>query len=377
MDDLPINKMNNIESIKSLMKIELMKNKILQELIKIKKEEINMNKYNLSELSIILKKQKNKINTTIIKEELNKANINILKNNQSLKKQIEFYQNEYNDTSNLLEKNTEQLKYIKITADEQFFILENKLKEKNCLIKVIKNIILQLTMGFTKFELIQEIDNDYYKKEEGFGKKTEIILNEDRELWNQFFLFNLMKQNRIINKNKKLNKEINILSEFIQKCKNKKLKDNDINLYDSNDMIAQTNISTDDSISNDSLLLDTDEQFDIEFSRKDIFSEQKNIKLQNNNNNKNNNIKIPPLDLRLINFNNQNDLSYKEKSLSRNLMFELSDDKLQDEKTIEENIEKVKRLIKYFKKKNKILERKIKKYENKISKFSLILSSKC
>jgi len=376
MDDLPINKMNNIESIKSLMKIELMKNKILQELIKIKKEEINMNKYNLSELSIILKKQKNKINTTIIKEELNKANINILKNNQSLKKQIEFYQNEYNDTSNLLEKNTEQLKYIKITADEQFFILENKLKEKNCLIKVIKNIILQLTMGFTKFELIQEIDNDYYKKEEGFGKKTEIILNEDRELWNQFFLFNLMKQNRIINKNKKLNKEINILSEFIQKCKNKKLKDNDINLYDSNDMIAQTNISTDDSISNDSLLLDTDEQFDIEFSLKDIFSEQKNIKLQNNNN-KNNNIKIPPLDLRLINFNNQNDLSYKEKSLSRNLMFELSDDKLQDEKTIEDNIEKVKRLIKYFKKKNKILERKIKKYENKISKFSLILSSKC
>ena len=376
MDDLPINKMNNIKSIKSLMKIELMKNKILQELIKIKKEEINMNKYNLSELSIILKKQKNKINTTIIKEELNKANINILKNNQSLKKQIEFYQNEYNDISNLLEKNTEQLKYIKITADEQFFILENKLKEKNCLIKVIKNIILQLTMGFTKFELIQEIDNDYYKKEEGFGKKTEIILNEDRELWNQFFLFNLMKQNRIINKNKKLNKEINILSEFIQKCKNKKLKDNDINLYDSNDMIAQTNISTDDSISNDSLLLDTDEQFDIEFSRKDIFSEQKNIKLQNNNN-KNNNIKIPPLDLRLINFNNQNDLSYKEKSLSRNLMFELSDDKLQDEKTIEENIEKVKRLIKYFKKKNKILERKIKKYENKISKFSLILSSKC
>ena len=50
MDDLPINKMNNIESIKSVMKIELVKNKILQELIKIKKEEININKYNLSEL---------------------------------------------------------------------------------------------------------------------------------------------------------------------------------------------------------------------------------------------------------------------------------------------------------------------------------------
>ena len=82
------------------------------------------------------------------------------------------------------------------------------------------------------------------------------------------------------------------------------------------------------------------------------------------------------MDLRLINFNKQNNLSYKEKSLSRKIMFELSDDKVQDEKTIEENIEKLKRQIKYFKRKNKILENKCKKYENKISKFSLILYSK-
>ena len=374
MDELPMNKMNKTLSCKFKMKIELMRNKILRELIKAKQEEINMNKYNLSELSILLKKKKNKINTSIIKEELNKINIETLKKNQLLQKQIELYKNKYNDISSLLEKKTEQFKYIKITAEEQFFILENKLEEKNILIKVIKNIIFNLTLGFTKFELIQEIDNDYYKKEEGFEKKTELILNEDREMSNQYFLFNLMKQNRIINYNKKREKEINILSEFISKYKNKKLNTNDSNLYENNEMIIQTNISTDDSISNDSLLLDSEEQIDIEFTSKDFFSEQNNIELKNNGKNKN--LIVPPLDLRLINFNKQNDLSYKEKSLSRKIMFELSDDKVQDEKTIEENIEKLKRQIKYFKRKNKILENKCKKYENKISKFSLILYSK-
>ena len=374
MDEFPMNKMNKTVSCKFKMKIELMRNKILRELIKAKQEEINMNKYNLSELSILLKKKKNKINTSIIKEELNKINIETLKKNHLLQKQIELYKNKYNDISSLLEKKTEQFKYIKITAEEQFFILENKLEEKNILIKVIKNIIFNLTLGFTKFELIQEIDNDYYKKEEGFEKKTELILNEDREMSNQYFLFNLMKQNRIINYNKKREKEINILSEFISKYKNKKLNTNDSNLYENNEMIIQTNISTDDSISNDSLLLDSEEQIDIEFTSKDFFSEQNNIELKNNGKNKN--LIVPPLDLRLINFNKQNDLSYKEKSLSRKIMFELSDDKVQDEKTIEENIEKLKRQIKYFKRKNKILENKCKKYENKISKFSLILYSK-
>lgn len=374
MDELPMNKMNKTLSCKFKMKIELMRNKILRELIKAKQEEINMNKYNLSELSILLKKKKNKINTSIIKEELNKINIETLQKNHLLQKQIELYNYKYNDISSLLEKKTEQFKYIKITAEEQFFILENKLEEKNILIKVIKNIIFNLTLGFTKFELIQEIDNDYYKKEEGFEKKTELILNEDREMSNQYFLFNLMKQNRIINYNKKREKEINILSEFISKYKNKKLNTNDSNLYENNEMIIQTNISTDDSISNDSLLLDSEEQIDIEFTSKDFFSEQNTIELKNNGKNKN--LIVPPLDLRLINFNKQNDLSYKEKSLSRKIMFELSDDKVQDEKTIEENIEKLKRQIKYFKRKNKILENKCKKYENKISKFSLILYSK-
>jgi len=370
-----MNKLNKIESIIANMKIEIIKNKNLHKLIKTKKEEINLNKYNISELSIFLKKQKNKINKSIIKEELKQNNINILKKNELIKKKIESYKNKYNEISNLLQENMEQLKYIKTTAEEQNFILENKIKEKVNLIKVIKGILCQLSLGiFRQFEYIQEIDNDYYKKEGGFEKETEKIMDEDVEIWNQCFIVNLMKQNKIINENKKLEKEKHILSEFITKIKNKRNDNKNNNIYENNEMVIQTNISTDDSISTDSLILDTEEQMDIEFTSKDYLS-QKDMDINHNKENKEKNIIIPPLDLRLINFNMKNDFSYKEKSLSRKI-FKLSDDKIQNERTVEENIDKLKEMIKYLKKKNKIMENKCRQYEDKISKIALSLYSK-
>jgi len=375
MEDISMNKLNKIESIIANMKIEIIKNKNLHKLIKTKKEEINLNKYNISELSIFLKKQKNKINKSIIKEELKQNNINILKKNELIKKKIETFKNKYNEISNLLQENMEQLKYIKTTAEEQNFILENKIKEKVNLIKVIKGILCQLSLGiFRQFEYIQEIDNDYYKKEGGFEKETEKIMDEDVEIWNQCFIVNLMKQNKIINENKKLEKEKNILSEFITKIKNKRNDNKNNNIYENNEMVIQTNISTDDSISTDSLILDTEEQMDIEFTSKDYLS-QKDIVINRNKENNEKNIIIPPLDLRLINFNMKNDFSYKEKSLSRKI-FKLSDDKIQNERTVEENIDKLKDMIKYLKKKNKIMENKCRQYEDKISKIALSLYSK-
>ena len=375
MEDISMNKLNKIESIIANMKIEIIKNKNLHKLIKTKKEEINLNKYNISELSIFLKKQKNKINKSIIKEELKQNNINILKKNELIKKKIESFKNKYNEISNLLQENMEQLKYIKTTAEEQNFILENKIKEKVNLIKVIKGILCQLSLGiFRQFEYIQEIDNDYYKKEGGFEKETEKIMDEDVEIWNQCFIVNLMKQNKIINENKKLEKEKNILSEFITKIKNKRNDNKNNNIYENNEMVIQTNISTDDSVSTDSLILDTEEQMDIEFTNKD-YSSHKDIDINHNKENKEKNIIIPPLDLRLINFNMKNDFSYKEKSLSRKI-FKLSDDKIQNERTVEENIDKLKEMIKYLKKKNKIMENKCRQYEDKISKIALSLYSK-
>ena len=370
-----MNKLNKIESVVANMKIEIIKNKILHKLIKEKKEEININKYNISELSILLKNKKNRKNKSIIKEELKQNNINIQKKNELIKKEIESYKNKYNEITNLLKENMEQLKYIKTTAEEQNFILENKIQEKINLIKVIKSILCQLSLGiFRQFEMIQELDNDHYKKEGGFEKETEKIMDEDAELWNQCFVVNLMKQNRIINENKQLEKEKNILSEFITKIKNKEKNDKNNNIYENNEMMIQTNISTDDSISTDSLILDTEEQMDIEFTSKDYLSQKDNV-ISNNKEKKEKNLIIPPLDLRLINFNMQNDFSYKEKSLSRKI-FKLSDDKDQNKMTVEENIDKLKEMKKYLKKSNKIMKNKCQKYEDKISKIALSLYSK-
>lgn len=373
MEDISMNKINKIESVVANMKIEIIKNKNLHKLIKEKKAEININKYNISELSILLKNKKNRKNKSIIKEELEQNNINIQKKNDLLKKEIESYKNKYNEISSLLKENMEQLKYIKTTAEEQNFILENKIQEKINLIKVIKSILCQLSLGiFRQFEMIQELDNDHYKKEGGFEKETEKIMEEDAELWNQCLIVNLMKQNRIINENKQLEKEKKILSEFITKIKNKENNGKNKNIYENNEMIIQTNLSTDDSISTDSLILDTEEQMDIEFTSKDYLSQKDNVIC--NNNKKEKNIVIPPLDLRLINFNMQNDFSYKEKSLSRKI-FKLSDDKDQNG-TVEENIDKLKEMKKYLKKSNKIMKNKCQKYEDKISKIALSLYSK-
>ena len=279
----------------------------------------------------------------------------------------------------------EQFRYIKTTAEEQNFILENKIEEKNSLIKYIKNIINFLSIGIPKVELIEEIDEEYYKREGGFEKETAEILDENRELYNEYFVINLMKQNRIINSNKNLEYTKKILTEFLLKYKNK-VKHN--NIYDNDEMVIQTNanVSTEDSFSSDSLILDTEEQMDIEFPSND-FSSKKDLGLNNdnnsnsnnndnNNNKKEKNIIVPPLDLRLINFNStHNGLSSREKSLSRKF-FKSNEDKKPNERSLEENIGKIKEMIKNLKKKNKILENKCKKYEDNISKIALMLYSK-
>ena len=359
--------LKKFESIKLNMKIEMIKNRILLILIKKKKEEINLNKYNISEFSLLLKKQKIGNNISKIKKELEENYKNINQENKRIKKEIEKIKNEYNNIFYMLENNIKQLEYIKTTAEEQNFIIENKLKEKNTLIKNIKNIICGLSIGFRQFEIIEGIDNEYYKKEGSFEKETEIILEEEREAMNEYYIINLMKQNRLINQNKKLEKEKNILYDYILKYKNKKYKEDYNDADNNNEIIFQTNISTDDSNSSDSLYLDTDDQMDIKLIDKDLSNKKKEL-----NNKK---IIIPPLDLRLINYNKENDLSYKEKSLSRKI-FELSNDDLKNENNIEENIDKLKSLIKYLKKKNKNLENKCKKYEDKISKIALSLYSK-
>ena len=366
MSEFLFNKLINIETLKTNMKYEIKKNELLHRQIKEKNEEININKYNLSEFSFLLKKNKTKKIISMIIKELKQNNMFLSQKNKLIKKDLSFYKEKYNNISLYLEKNIEQLKYIKTIAEEQNFMLENKLKEKEALIRDIKYIICDLSLGSRNTEIIKEIDSDYYKKEGGFNKITEQYFEEQRENYNQSFMTYLMKQNRIINKKKKLINEKTLMSEYI--LKNNYNDNNNI----SNEMIIQTNISTDDSIQDDSSILDTEEQIDIEFEDKEHSS--KKLLILNNNNNKK--IIIPPLDLRLINYNKEDNLSFKENSLSRNFNFYLSDDTMQNENLIEENINKIKNIIKGLKKQNKNLEIKFKKYEDKIGKIALNLYSK-
>ena len=369
-------KINNFEPKIFRTKFESIKKKIFLQSIKILQEEINLRKYKLSELSSFIK-NKNKKNF-LIKKDLEKENRNLLLKNEILKKEIISWREKYKNISNLSEKNIEQLKYIKITAEEQNFILDNKLKEKDSLIQNIKSIICNLTIGSRNFEMFNEIDEDYLKKEGGFEKITENILKEDRILCNHYLILDLKKQNRIIQKNKILIEEKYSLMEYLSKYPNKRDEINInqekiINTSANSENIVQTKVSTNESISADSLLFDTDDQIDIEFSDNE-FSCHKSLGLNLNKEKKK--IIIPKLDLRLINFNMRNISSYQEKSLSRNFIFELSDDKKKNQDIIEENIDKLKELIKDLKMKNKNLKNKCKKYENKIGKLAPILYTK-
>jgi hypothetical protein len=213
-------KINNFEPKIFGTKFESIKKKIFLQSIKILQEEINLRKYKLSELSSFIKNKKKK--NLLIKKDLEKENRNLLLKNEILKKEIISWREKYKNISDLSEKNIEQLKYIKITAEEQNFILDNKLKEKDSLIQNIKSIICNLTIGSRNFEMFNEIDEDYLKKEGGFEKITENILKEDRILCNNYLILDLKKQNRIIQKNKILIEEKSSLMEYLSKCPNKR-----------------------------------------------------------------------------------------------------------------------------------------------------------
>ena len=370
--------------------VNLLKNKnlYLQQSIRNIKEKINSIKHHISKLSNLNNSKKIDLISDIMKK-IRQDNINIKSKNEKLKKEILNYKKKYENISDLYKANNEQISYVKITAEEQNFILENKLKEKNNLIEAIKFNLSELNFGIKKFELIKEIDSEYYNEEGGFDREVGKIFGEQLVLGNQYLLGNLIKENRLINNNKKLLNEKNDLEEMIKNYKNYingnnqqrnpeiQTEEKDINI-NNNETMIQTKVSTDDSYINNnnedySLSLDSEEELDIEFSSTNLLS---NDLIKKNPENKNDNhINIPHLDLRMINYNKSHGYSYSEKSLSRDIKFVSSDNKEDSADIIYENVKNMKQLIKSYKKKNKILQKKCNKYEGKIGKIALKLYS--
>ena len=386
----PIYRSNTLTSKSLQPEVNLLKNKNLYLLQSIRniKEKINSIKYHISKLSNPNNSKKLDLISDIVKK-IGQENINIKSKNEKLKKEIFNCKKTYENISDLYKANSEQISYVKITAEEQNFILENKLKEKNNLIEAIKFNLSELNFGIKKFELIREIDSEYYNEEGGFDREVGKIIREQSILGNQYLLGNLIKENRLINNNKKLLNEKNDLEEIIKNYKNYinnnnpqknpeiQTEEKDVNINNNNETMIQTKVSTDDSYINNnedySLSLDSEEELDIEFSSTNLLSSD--LIKKNPENKSNNHINIPHLDLRMINYNKSHIYSYSEKSLSRNLKFVSSDNKDDSADIINENVKNMKNLIKSYKKKNKILQKKCDKYEGKIGKIALKLYS--
>ena len=379
----PIYRSNTLTSKSLQPEVNLLKNKNLYLLQSIRniKEKINSIKYHISKLSNPNNSKKLDLISDIVKK-IRQENINIKSKNEKLKKEIFNCKKTYENISDLYKANSEQISYVKITAEEQNFILENKLKEKNNLIEAIKFNLSELNFGIKKFELIREIDSEYYNEEGGFDREVGKIIGEQSILGNQYLLGNLIKENRLINNNKKLLNEKNDLEEIIKNYKNYingnnpqknpeiQTEEKDVNINNNNETMIQTKVSTDDSYINNnedySLSLDSEEELDIEFSSTNLLSSD--LIKKNPENKSNNHINIPHLDLRMINYNKSHIYSYSEKSLSRNLKFVSSDNKDDSADIINENVKNMKNLIKSYKKKIKFYKKSVINMKEKLVK---------
>ena len=366
---------------------EINKNKILKELIQYKQNQINKNKEYLLLFSSFNKNSYRNIKNEIEKN-INISNKKLLENKELMTKKINNLSEKCKLNSLILESTIEQQKNILEAIRETNFLLENKIKEKESLIKKYKEFLYQSVLIFSD-EYIKEIDLENYSNYEEFYRIIDNSLLFDEEFYQQYLLYKLMKFNKIKNKVNKLVEKKRELENFINQNYNKKSKTININnnntninynkniyneeiinkidfnnvvLCNNNNIFITSNMTTEGSIFNinDSLYFDTDEQIDVEFPENDFstyFLSQKSLIL-----NTKKKIVIPPLNLELIKYNaNIKGSLYREISLSRSFEDDLT-----------HRIKKIKKQIKSYKIQNKNLYKKCEKYEKKLKEIALI-----
>ena len=356
---------------------EINKNKLLNQTILFNQTQLKKIKKILSKF-LSYEKLSNKNASKEIENQLTKLKEKLIKYKESLFYEIKCNKEKMNINSIMLDKNTKQQLNVLDSLKNKNFILENNLKEKDSLIERLKIILCDAILNFHDVEIIKNIEPDYLANIE----KNQTIIETDflinREYYNQFLLYKLMKFNKIKNKayklNEKKNELLNTINEYYHKnnkfeniIKDKPSLEKNItkdNFDISNDIIIPTNVSTNGSIlnMNDSLYFDTEEQIDIKLPENDFssfFSSQKSLSL----NTLKKNIYIPPLNIELIKNNMKNEeSSSEEKSLSRIL-----------ENDLDYKIKKMKKQIKSYKRQNDNLDKKCQKYENKIKQIALLL----
>ena len=366
---------------------EIIQNKMVKCLIQFKQKEIDQNKRYIS----ILSSSNTKENIKLKKELENKVikdNQKLFETNELIKKEINILKEKYKTNSNILNNSIKQQNNVLEAIKETNFLLENKLKEKESLISRIKELICDITLNIGNFEVIKDIDKEFYRNIDEYNNKVYYNLLFNREYYHEYLLYKSIKFNKIKNKVFKLtekkkelenynnghiqsktnlsnkNNEIAYNNSYIEEIKEEKIKKNKYN--SSNDMIIPTNITTDESILslNDSLYFDTEEQIDVELPENDFssyFLSQKSLGFKIIKKE----IIIPKLELNKIKeLNINDDNSSKEISLSRSF-----------EDDIKHKIKKIKKQIKLYETQNKNLDKKCEKFENKIKQIALFVYS--
>ena len=361
---------NQLSFLATNIKNRLNQNNNLNQLIKIKLKQISINKENLTKFSSLNSKIKNKkeLENKII-EEIKSNNKELLSLNINLKKQIIILNRKNISLKNkFYENNAILINNLNLLKDRKF-IYENAIKEKEDEIINLQNKLgdtfLLLTNELNKMEIFNDEENDFDYIEEF---QTKLDINKDL-LFNKCISFNkyhnikTTSKKQILDLKKKLktiNKYINTLNnlntnfDFIDFSNYKK----DIYIdgeecmeerNDNNDKIS--NIEESFCLSNESSILETEEEINSsDFIKNSFFEEKTKLKL---------NFPIPKIDLTLINYNKIiMKFEDREKSLSR--------DKKYDKDIYSLQIRKIKNKIEECKEKKELFIEKINNYKLKI-----------
>ena len=355
---------------------EIVKNKCLTQMIKLKNNQIKKSKLFLSKFSVN-QNNPNKDKKQIEKE-LTENKQSLLELNNTLKNEIKNYQEEYKINCLILERNIEQERNILEALKETNFLLENKIKEKECLIMRIKELLCNFILKMNDIELIKDIDHEYFGSLKEGEKIIEYVLLLNKELYHEYLLYKSMKFNKAKNKILLLNEEKKSLLKIINDYKNQKpiiktenedkIKETIINGFNNSNENNNniTNDTTENIIlnMNDSLYFDTEEQINVEFPENNFSSYYLSPTILGLNICKKK-IKVPPLDLKLIEYNKNFMMdSFEEKSLSRDF-----------EEDVDQKVKVIKKQIKSLMNRNKNMEIKFDKYETKIKQMKKLIYS--
>jgi hypothetical protein len=356
---------------------EIVKNKCLTQMIKLKNNQLKKSKLFLSKFSV----QQNNPNKDKkqIEKELTENKQSLLELNKTLKNEIKNYQEEYKINCLILERNIEQERNILDTLKETNFLLENKIKEKECLIMRIRELLCNFILKMNDIELIKDIDQEYFGSLKEGEKIIEYVLFLNNEFHHEYLLYKSMKFNKEKNKILRLNEEkknlLKIINDYINqkpkiKTKNEAIiKEKIINGFNNSNENNNniTNDTTENIIfnMNDSLYFDTEEQINVEFPENNFSGCYLSPTILGLNICKKK-INVPPLDLKLIEYNKNFMMdSFEEKSLSRDF-----------EEDIDQKVKVIKKQIKSLMNRNKNMEIKFEKYEKKIKQMNLFIHSK-